>query len=201
VNKPLAHRPSRREEVVDAAISVFAQRGFVDASITEVADKAGVAVTAVYYHFAGKDELYEAAITRVLGTVDDIVDSVRRDDEAASPGDLHRVIDAVWIWVDEFPDSAALMHLHTPVATRRSAELRHEFDELHIRRAFAYVNGEATALGTSRQAKATIALRTLVDMLIAIHPMRLPGGPLSTLPPNQLRKAVKQVSDRLLAAV
>ena len=53
VTKLPAHRPSRRDEIVDAAIVVFGQRGFVDTSISDIAEAADVAVTAVYYHFAG----------------------------------------------------------------------------------------------------------------------------------------------------
>jgi AcrR family transcriptional regulator len=202
VTKLLAHRPSRRDEIIDAAVAVFATHGFVDASVNDVAESAGVAVTAVYYHFAGKEELYEAAITTVLRTVDEIVARVRPDDEPAQPGDLNRTIDAVWEWVDEHPAAATLMHLHTPSATRQAAGLRHEFDELHVQRAFAYLDdGAAAPLSLTRQAVAGLAVRTLVDMLIAIHPMRLAGGPLSEFAPNQVKNAVKNVSARLLSAV
>ena len=202
MTKPLAHRPSRREEIIEAAVGVFALNGFVDASMTDVADRAGVTVTAVYYHFAGKDELYEAAIGHVLRTVDEVVAEVRADDAPAGPGDLHRVIEAVWEWVDEHPEAATLVHLHTPSATRQAAGLRHEFDELHVRRAFAYLYaGETAAPSAERQAVASLAVRALVDMLIAIHPMRLAGGPLSEYPSKQLLDAVKRVSDRLLSAV
>ena len=41
-----AHRPSRREDIVDAAIRLFARKGFVDAAIGDVADEADVVVTA-----------------------------------------------------------------------------------------------------------------------------------------------------------
>ena len=50
-----AHRPSRRTDIIDAAIRLFARKGFVDAVISEVAEEAGVAVTAIYYHFSGKE--------------------------------------------------------------------------------------------------------------------------------------------------
>ena len=203
VTKPPAHRPSRRDEIVDAAIAVFSQRGFVDTSISEVAAAADVAVTAVYYHFAGKEDLYGAAISKVLTAVDDVVASVRADDAPADGNTLHEVIDAVWEWVDENPDPAKLMHLHTPAATRQAAQLRREFDELHVRRAFAYLSNGTTGEVPSlhRQAIATLAVRTLVDVLIAIHPMRMPGGPLSGCSPAAVRSAVKSLSTRLVLSV
>ena len=203
VTKLPAHRPSRRDEIVDAAIVVFGQRGFVDTSISDIAEAADVAVTAVYYHFAGKEDLYGAAIGRVLAAVDEVVDNVRAEDAPADSDTLYRVIDAVWDWVDENPDPAKLVHLHTPAATRQAAQLRREFDELHVRRAFAYL-GDADA-GNQPSARrlgvATLAIRTLVDVLIAIHPMRMPGGPLSGCSPKALRTAVKALSTRLVLSV
>jgi AcrR family transcriptional regulator len=136
------HRPSRRDEVVDAAIAVFSRRGFVDASVADVAAEAGVAITAVYYHFAGKDDLYGAAIDKVLGSIDAIVAAVRADDGVVETDTLDKVIDAVWGWVDRNPDAATLVHLHTPAVTRQAAQLRREFDDLHVRRAFAYLKAE-----------------------------------------------------------
>jgi hypothetical protein len=42
-------------------------------------------------------------------------------------------------------------------------------------------------------------VRTLISLLIAIHPMRLDGGPLSRRSPKALRTALEDVSQRILA--
>ena len=68
-----AHRPSRRNDIIDAAIRQFARKGFVDASISDVAEEADVVVTAVYYHFSGKEELFSAAVNRVFESISDVV--------------------------------------------------------------------------------------------------------------------------------
>ena len=203
VSKLAAHRPSRRDDIVDAAITVFAQRGFLDTAISDIARAADLAVAAVYYHFAGKEELYGAAIGKVLNTVDQVVATVRADDAPAQTDTLHRVIDAVWEWVDENPDPAKLMHLHSPAATRQAAQLRRDFDDSHVRRAFAYV-GDASRSDTPsglRLGVATIAVRTLVDVLIAIHPMRVSGGPLGDCDAIELRHAVQSLASRLVLTV
>jgi hypothetical protein len=75
----------------------------------------------------------------------------------------------VWDWVDEHPGPATLVHLHTPAATRRAAELRREFDDLHVQRAFAYVDDDVVQTPIGR-AQTSLVLRVLVDLLIAIHP-------------------------------
>src|SRR6476620_2521291 len=120
VAKLPAHRPSRRDEIVDAAIEVFAENGFIDTSMSDIPAAADVAVTAVYYHFAGKEALYGAAIASVLESVNQVVVAVRPDDAPAADDTLYKVIDAVWEWVDDNPGPARLMHLHTPAATRQA---------------------------------------------------------------------------------
>lgn len=200
VAKLPAHRPSRRDKIVDAAVVTFASRGFVDTSIADVAEAAGVASTAVYYHFAGKEDLYGAAVGLVLDDIDRVVVAVRADDAPAGHDTLGLVIDAVWDWVDEHPERAQLVYLHTPAATRQAANRRQDFDDLHVRRAFSYA-GSTDGVSAARRGTATVAMRTLVDALIAIHQMRMPGGPLSTHPTSELRAAAKAMSTRIVLAV
>ena len=47
-----------RERLLETACSVFAAKGYQDASIAEICDRAGANVAAVNYHFGGKDALY-----------------------------------------------------------------------------------------------------------------------------------------------
>ena len=70
-----------RRELVDAAVKVFAERGFQRASLEEIARDAGYTTGAIYWHFGGKDELFLAAfeayaLTRV-GEIAAIDESAR----------------------------------------------------------------------------------------------------------------------------
>lgn len=195
-----AHRPSRREDIVDAAIRLFARKGFVDAAIGDVAEEADVVVTAVYYHFSGKEELFSAAIHKVFDMISATVAGVRSDDSPSDQATLDAVIDAVWDWIDTHPDEASLVHLQLPGATRQIAALRQEFEDLHVQRAFGYIDppesrGRSSA---ARRALETLSARTLVDLLISVHTMRLADGPLSGERSDQLRAAVRDLSHRLV---
>lgn len=55
-----AERRDARSELLAAAAEVFAERGFRDASVDEVAARAGYSKGAVYWHFSGKDDLFFA---------------------------------------------------------------------------------------------------------------------------------------------
>jgi len=61
-----AQRPRRedvRRRLLDAALQVFAERGFNGASLDEVAAAAGLTKGAIYSNFASKDELFFAMMS------------------------------------------------------------------------------------------------------------------------------------------
>jgi AcrR family transcriptional regulator len=54
-----------RAELRDAALAVFAERGYSAARLEEIAERAGVTRGALYHHYAGKPELYLAVVGEV----------------------------------------------------------------------------------------------------------------------------------------
>lgn len=57
---------ARRAQVVDAAIGVIADLGYPSASLTRIAQRAGVSKGVVTYHFDGKEDLVRAVYAEVL---------------------------------------------------------------------------------------------------------------------------------------
>ena len=55
-------KPHRRDEIMAAAKNVFARNGFHNTTIADVANEAGLPVSAVYQHFDSKDALFHALI-------------------------------------------------------------------------------------------------------------------------------------------
>jgi AcrR family transcriptional regulator len=51
-----------REELLNAALRVFARRGYRDAGVDEIAAEAGYSKGALYWHFSGKEELLLALL-------------------------------------------------------------------------------------------------------------------------------------------
>jgi AcrR family transcriptional regulator len=52
----------RREQIIDAAMRVFAQKGFARATNRDVAREAGITTGLIYYYFASKEDLLKAAL-------------------------------------------------------------------------------------------------------------------------------------------
>jgi AcrR family transcriptional regulator len=50
-------RPDRREEILEAALSVFAERGYTGASIASIAERVGLTQQGVLHYFPSKDRL------------------------------------------------------------------------------------------------------------------------------------------------
>ncbi|MCF6390173.1 TetR/AcrR family transcriptional regulator [Mycobacterium sp. MBM] len=66
-------RSARRSQIVAAAIEVIAEVGFAQASIRKIADRVGIAMSAVLYHFGTKDKLVEAIVEHMYRTMLDSV--------------------------------------------------------------------------------------------------------------------------------
>jgi AcrR family transcriptional regulator len=69
---PPARRPQQRsadtrERLVEAGLALFAARGFEGATTRAIAERAGVALAALPYHFETKDALWRAAADRLFG--------------------------------------------------------------------------------------------------------------------------------------
>lgn len=59
-----ASRAQTQTRLLDAAEALFAEKGFHAASLDEIAERAGYTRGALYWNFAGKDELFHAVIER-----------------------------------------------------------------------------------------------------------------------------------------
>jgi AcrR family transcriptional regulator len=61
----LLDRPARRAAILAAAAGAFAERGFADTAMDDVAAAAGITRLIVYRHFDSKEDLYAAVLQHV----------------------------------------------------------------------------------------------------------------------------------------
>jgi AcrR family transcriptional regulator len=59
-------RAERRQQILQAAANVFARKGLSDATIADIAAKAGISHGLLYRHFASKEEVFAAIIEQSL---------------------------------------------------------------------------------------------------------------------------------------
>jgi AcrR family transcriptional regulator len=51
-----------RQSVIDAAYSLFLEQGYSATSMRQIAERAGIALSGIYNHFASKDEIFQALV-------------------------------------------------------------------------------------------------------------------------------------------
>lgn len=84
-------RSARKAQIVAAAIDVIAEVGFAQASIRKIADRVGIAMSAVLYHFGTKDNLIDAIVEHMYRTMlSQVAPAI--DAEHTATGKLHAYI-------------------------------------------------------------------------------------------------------------
>jgi AcrR family transcriptional regulator len=80
----------RKEEILDVATRLFAERGYEGASMNDVAECVGMRKASLFYHFATKDALYEAVLDRLVASLQVALEAIY-----ASSGTFPDRLDAV----------------------------------------------------------------------------------------------------------
>lgn len=62
VSDQAAQSPSKREQILDAAVTVFSTRGYRATLVDEIAQEAGVAKGTLYLYFQSKEQMYMEAL-------------------------------------------------------------------------------------------------------------------------------------------
>jgi AcrR family transcriptional regulator len=109
----------RRDEVVAGAATVFAQRGYYETSVAELAESLGLATGALYHYFGGKEEL-------LVAICDDLTEPLlARARELPDEGSgAERLRALVRLWVRHVADHRANLLVFTQVRHAIDAEPR-----------------------------------------------------------------------------
>src|SRR5436190_1280758 len=158
-----AHPRDAREALLEAAAEVFAERGFRDASVDEIAARAGYSKGAVYWHFASKEELFfDLVDERVHGPTHEMVELLESapPDRDMGPEASRRFVDVL----SSERDLLLLVHEYWMQAVRDPG-LRARYAERQAR----------------LRASVAKALRTRVEHL---------GGPVEGFPAETMATAI-----------
>ena len=62
-----------REQILDAALALFAQKGYAAATVREIVDAAGITAPSLYYHFGSKEGLYMELMQTHCAQIDSVL--------------------------------------------------------------------------------------------------------------------------------
>ncbi|WP_369195877.1 TetR/AcrR family transcriptional regulator [Streptomyces djakartensis] len=103
-------RAVREQQMLDAAVQIFGQRGYTTASMDEIAELAGVSKPLVYLYLNSKEDLFTACIRREAKA---LVEAVRAGVRPDLPADrqLWEGLGAFFAHTAEHPDAWSVLHL------------------------------------------------------------------------------------------
>jgi AcrR family transcriptional regulator len=76
-------REDRRRQLLDAAVRVFAAKGFTQCRVSDIAEEAGVAYGLVYHYFASKDEVLDTLFLERWNVLLELIADVDRQEVPA----------------------------------------------------------------------------------------------------------------------
>ena len=101
-------RVLRREDILAAASQVFAEKGFHDAQVSQIATQAEVSLASVYQHFESKESMFDAVVGGVASAIDIAIR--QRVENVADPSErLLAVSDAMF---DCFEQNQDLLRIY-----------------------------------------------------------------------------------------
>ena len=162
-----------RQGILDVAVAAFNQYGYDATSMGVLAERLGLSKSAIYHHFASKDEMLDHALDDALSGLERVVDETDAAGGRAADR-LDRVLrGAVHVLVAQLPEVTLLLRVrgNTDVE-RRALERRRAFDK----RVTALVE-EAQQEGSLRtDIDARVVSRLAFGMINSIVEWYRPGG-------------------------
>jgi AcrR family transcriptional regulator len=116
----------RRRQILDAAVRVFARRGFHACRVSDVADEAGVAYGLVYHYFRSKEEVLDTLFIERW----EILLAVVRDADAAPVAPREKLRAIASFIVDSYRHDPDLMKVIVVEVTRAA----NSFGRTHLGR-------------------------------------------------------------------
>jgi len=157
--EPSHARGERRRAILDAAMRLFAQRGFGAVSLQEIADAAHTHKTTVLYHFATKETLQEAVLDEAFGRLSEVMNEF-----LAGEGRRERVaymLDQIHAFFAAQPELARILQRELLEPSGDEAHLRRFVEAIYVPAVESL--GRAIAMGQVRP----------IDPALFIHDMHV----------------------------
>jgi TetR/AcrR family transcriptional regulator, fatty acid metabolism regulator protein len=177
----LAERTSavedKRRQLLDAAVRVFARKGFHASRVGDIAEEAGVAHGLLYHYFTSKDQVLEAVFHENWSVLLARIESVEESDEPAADQIRHIAAIVLRTWL-HLPDVVRVVIQEfgrSPELAERIAELTRPIDVLQRVIARGIERGEFRKEVHPGFA-ATVVYGSIDELLTAWVLGRLPSG-------------------------
>jgi len=124
-----AHLEARRQSIIDAACDVFSSKGLEQATMAEIAARAGLSPGAIYRYFANKEDLANGCMTESAGSVMEqwMLQPAATGDAMGDFAELSRLTFALLNDARERVDTALMLERVLKASREGESELLGEF--------------------------------------------------------------------------
>lgn len=113
-------RKSRKQEILDAALSCFTEFGIEATTIDMIRERSQASVGSMYHHFGNKESIAAALYTEALGEHHDYQQALLAKARTAEEG-VRAIVFAYVDWVSAHPDKARFVLYSRSVLARNAA--------------------------------------------------------------------------------
>jgi TetR/AcrR family transcriptional regulator, fatty acid metabolism regulator protein len=169
---------SRRDELLAAAVRVFARKGYHTCRVSDIAEEAGASHGLVYHYFSSKDEVLETIFRENWGPIAVAIKGIAETDDTAAE-QLRKVVALVLHAWRRDPETVRVLVREisrSPVLQERIGEFQQAFDALEHVIVRGQERGEFDAELDPRFATYAV-WGTLDEILTGWVLGRLPGEP------------------------
>ena|SRR5580765_8096692 len=121
------------ERLVDAATTLFAERGFESTSVQDIVETAGVTKGAMYHYFASKDDLLHEIYARILRLQMQRLERFAAGDEPIADRVHAAAADVVATTIENLPDVSIFFRSLHQLGEDKLREVRRERRRYHER--------------------------------------------------------------------
>jgi AcrR family transcriptional regulator len=189
-----ANRPSRRHEILEAAIDLLAVQPPDEIAVSDIAAHCGMTPAAFYYHFASKDEILDEIVAGFAAEWSLRVQAALA--EIKTKDDVATCVDDVLTWTEE-NERAARVYFVTSVGATSSCEAVRRKTRNDLARRAARTFREISP--DEDRVRVAIAGLGLVTLLEIVGRSRLElDASYRTLGPVRFRATAGQLAESLL---
>lgn len=176
--RSLDEGPVLQDQILKSASLLFYERGYAETSIRDIANSVGISSSTMYHHFANKQDVLHAVVSRFMEDFVNATVPVLRD---RSVGPVERVRRAVRLHIELSDDRRPELLVGNPIRyalaphqKQRGIELQTAYHD-----AFRDVIDEGCATGEFRVADSSITTMAVLDMLNGLREWFSPRGELT----------------------
>jgi AcrR family transcriptional regulator len=185
----------RKQQILDAALKVFAKKGFTEATTTEIAQEAGVAEGTIYNYFPSKRDLLIAVVKTFVMT-ESFLNIFEHAEETDYPAFLMAIMNNRMDFIEDSEKNRLFLLMGEII---RDPELRMIYDQQVIKPIMnqmeKYLENKA-AKGEFRSVNNGVVTRALGGMVLGLLLLTLLEGessPLKDMPRQNLAAEIVQL--------